>query len=343
MPTVLDLPQLYTKPSTETFLYTLDRLATSSTINAFRSSDTDSFSHFPASETEIDETGIPAYLTSIISSPLKWITSEEAKVRIWEAASARLSERSGRSGLRQISRTFRIPSSAISEGDQIEVVLKEPSLTADNLGHKTWLASYLLARRLAKLFGDHGMLSMSDKNVPLLLELGSGTGLLGIAAAGVCHDIVLQLTDLPSIVGNLKDNVEANRALFGEDKVPRVEVLDWSLVPDQTQSHDHRQGIYDTVMAADPLYSPEHPKWLVNAVIANLKSSDSARAIVELPLRRSYMPEMEDFQIRMLHGGLQLIDQGTETGFEDWEDVKGDRLEVECWWGIWKWEAPLSD
>ena len=43
--------------------------------------------------------GLPRYLTGIISSPLSWIEDEQTQVDIWEAASKRLSERSGRTGL----------------------------------------------------------------------------------------------------------------------------------------------------------------------------------------------------------------------------------------------------
>ena len=46
----------------------------------------------------IDEDGIPQYLTSIIASRLHWIEDEDEREQVWEMASARLSERSGRTG-----------------------------------------------------------------------------------------------------------------------------------------------------------------------------------------------------------------------------------------------------
>ena len=300
----------------------------------------------------IDDSGIPAYLTSIISSSLKWLNDEEAKVKVWESASARLSERSGRSAVPQMSRRFRFP--AWSGGDDleeggkadVEVVLKEPSLTADNLGHKTWLASYLLAGRLPKIWGQHGRLGSraadEDGKVTKLLELGSGTGLLGIAAAAAYPDVEVTLTDLPEIVRNLEDNVVANSELFRTQNVPTVEILDWSLTSDREKGDNDYSRKYDMVIAADPLYSPEHPRWLVNAIIANLKYREGARVIIELPLRDSYTPEIEDFRQRMLDVGFQLTTQGREKGFEDWESAKGERVEVECWWGVWKWGANHS-
>ena len=44
-----------------------------------------------------------------------------------------------------------------------------------------------------------------------VLELGSGTGLLGLAAACIWKTKVI-LTDLPIIMDNLTHNVEANRS-----------------------------------------------------------------------------------------------------------------------------------
>ena len=92
---VLDLPQIYTRPSASILLQTLARLAikppswTVGTENDRGSED---------GLAPIDEHGIPKYLTSIISNKLQWIEDEDERERIWEAASARLSERSGRTG-----------------------------------------------------------------------------------------------------------------------------------------------------------------------------------------------------------------------------------------------------
>ena len=49
-------------------------------------------------EAVIDEAGIPKYLTGIVASQLSWI-DDERREEIWEAASSRLSERSGRTGV----------------------------------------------------------------------------------------------------------------------------------------------------------------------------------------------------------------------------------------------------
>lgn len=205
---------------------------------------------------------------------------------------------------------------------------------SDNLGHKTWLASYLLARRLPSL--THLLPSISRPpavDPPGILELGSGTGLLGIAAAALYPEASVHLTDLEAIVSNLESNVKANEALFRENKSPRVGVLDWSQPSTATPD-----CCFDLVLASDPLYSPLHPAWLVDTIFKYLNDHATSRVVIELPLREAYVPEVEEFKKRMVDGGLVLVDSGEELGTEDWGDDAGHgKDEVCCWWGVWGW------
>ena len=139
---VLDLPQLYQRPSPETLLAVLDDLAL----------EPPSWDAVPETscKTIVAEEGVPAYLTKIVASPLIWIKDDEAKEKIWETASQRLSERSGRTGRGDLTRTFNIPLGSADMGD-LAITLHEPALQADNLGLKTWASSYLLAKRLVSL------------------------------------------------------------------------------------------------------------------------------------------------------------------------------------------------
>jgi hypothetical protein len=89
--TVFDLPQLYTKPSAGDLLATLDRLAVLPRTFSRGGGDTE--------RNQVVITGACQYLTSIIASGLAWIESDDVREAIWETASARLCERSGRSGM----------------------------------------------------------------------------------------------------------------------------------------------------------------------------------------------------------------------------------------------------
>ena len=308
-------------------------------------------------ENSINEHGIPNYLTSIIASSLAWISDEDLKEKIYELASLRLSERSGRTALPSISRTYTFETTS---SIPISITLYEPSITADNLGHKTWLASYLLAKRLPRLVNHLPALAPSDELTPLLsqlpnshlqqplpsvskevsrhrpqvIELGAGTGLVGLAAASL-FPINIHLTDLPAIIPNLQANVHANTSIRASEHLGQITVgaLDWSTLPDGSI-----EG-YDLVLAADPLYSERHPEWLVGSIEYVLKKQGDARVVVELPLREAYIPEVEEFKRKMDKLGLKIIAEGEDVGFDDWDnrDSEGQRIKVVCWWAIWKW------
>ena len=118
-----------------------------------------------------------------------------------------------------------------NHGDgNFSLVIREPPLTGDSLGLKTWGSSYALAQLLHKFSAGPlahlflpGALAMPQE----ILELGSGTGLLGLAAACVWKTSVV-LTDLAVIIPNLAHNASLNREVV-DGRGGRVEVatLTW--------------------------------------------------------------------------------------------------------------------
>lgn len=88
---MLDLPQLYAKPSATELLKALELLAVQP--RSFGSS-----AHEAVKRPAVQPAGVTRYLTSIVSSPLSWLESDELREAVWDAAAARLSERSGRTG-----------------------------------------------------------------------------------------------------------------------------------------------------------------------------------------------------------------------------------------------------
>uniref|UniRef100_A0A8R1HZJ7 Uncharacterized protein n=1 Tax=Caenorhabditis japonica TaxID=281687 RepID=A0A8R1HZJ7_CAEJA len=97
-----------------------------------------------------------------------------------------------------------------------------------------------------------------------VLELGSGTGVCGIALAALGAEVIL--TDLPDRLSLLDKNVEANRDLVGNRA--KTEVLDWTngKIPD---------GI-DIVLAVDCVYYNSTISPLINL----LKDCDAKQIIV---------------------------------------------------------------
>jgi len=217
-------------------------------------------------------------------------------------------------------RTFRIPLPLSQKS--VNLSLREPTLTADNLGLKTWASSYLLSKRLPLL----GLPTFPP--TAKALELGAGTGLVGLAASAI-FKIPILLTDLPDIVPNLQYNANTNSA---PGATVSVSVMDWRDGVDEIVPEGEK---YDLVLAADPLYSPEHPGLLVGMVGKWLKKGTHGRAVVEMPLRDGYSSERSDFRGRMERVGLEIKSEGVETGVDDW----GAGGEVKCWWSVWGWNG----
>ena len=86
---VLDLPQIYTKPSLDVLIEALNLLELGPP-----SWDASDAREPPVQD---DPQAIASYLTKIVSSPLKWL-DDDGREQIWDLASRRLSERSGRTG-----------------------------------------------------------------------------------------------------------------------------------------------------------------------------------------------------------------------------------------------------
>ena len=276
------------------------------------------------SQSKVAEQGVPSYLTSFVSSSLDWIEDEAVRESIWSAASTRLSERSGRNAMPAITRSF-----VINDGKEHEltVQLHEPTLTEDNLGLKTWTSSLLLSRRLADVR------QLVPVHFNQVLELGAGTGLVGVSAACIWQTHVL-LTDLPGIVPNLQKNLELNREVIrAHNGSIEARALDWA---DQTDTPSNEEDKFMVILAADPIYSADHPKMLINTVRRWIHWTTQARFIVELPLRDRYDEERQRLREVLQEMEFELIGEGTDVGYDDWHERNGNPAKVTCWWSVWR-------
>ncbi|GAB7356058.1 hypothetical protein MBLNU459_g6675t1 [Dothideomycetes sp. NU459] len=374
---VLDLPQIHTKPSARSLLDTLSLLSleprswdrtpslTPATSNTPRST---SGATTPArrSKPRVRSEGVSQYLTRIISSRLAWIEDDGQKEEVWDAASIRLSERSGRTGMGAMTRSFAIPicveptddkgaldtaiGASIDQDTAVDVEIHEPALTEDNLGLKTWASSYVFARKWHTLKDELPFAFDQDKDAVTILELGAGTGLVGIAAAAVLHANVL-LTDLPEIVPNLVRNIDSNTDIIATSHgSAKAAILDWTdpgkIVHYQGNLNDHGPSkmvesagsTFPLIVAADPIYTKDHPRWLVETISVHLARRNEARVIIMIPIRDAYADERADLKSRMQGLGLHVCKEEIDVGYDDWSEGRGEELkEVECWMTIWKW------
>lgn len=100
-----------------------------------------------------------------------------------------------------------------------------------------------------------------------IIELGAGTGLLGILAARL--GAVVTLTDLPVAITHLKANVSANTPSSGwPSACPTVCPLSWG------EDHLNFASDWDMVLCADIIYLPETFPLLVET-LAHLCHSGS--------------------------------------------------------------------
>lgn len=242
-----------------------------------------------------------------------------------------------------MSRLFSVPTAG---DEEFTLTLHEPSLTSDNLGMKTWVSSYLLSRRLLTVLDNAPRLVPSTSAIPgtegqvRALELGSGTGLVGLSFAALRgKSAATHLTDLPLIVPNLAYNVSLNVELLNRTGATvTTGVLDWSVSPNPAPTPEQQ---YDIILAADPLYSRVHPQLLTNAITHWISRGANARVVLEMPLRDAYLPQVEELRQRLGDLGLGVVEEGEEIGYDDWETADGGALAVRCWWSVWGWrEAP---
>ena len=154
-----------------------------------------------------------------------------------------------------------------------------------------------------------------------VLELGSGTGLVGLSWAAKwkelygIHNIEIYVTDLPEIVTNLKKNVLLNNL---EDFV-QAEVLDWTNPQNFINQFGHEMD-FDIILVADPIYSPQHPEWVVNMISRFLAPSGTCH--LEIPLRAKYAKEREVLRSLLKDNNLQVVEESYSEGMDDWGVVK---------------------
>ncbi|KAF9265973.1 hypothetical protein L218DRAFT_923504 [Marasmius fiardii PR-910] len=266
------------------------------------------------------------------------------------------------------------------ENSSISLALAVPTIHAENLYLQTWGSSFVLANLLHKLedlpFSTTRSATMTGdpettSKTPIdFLELGAGTGLVGLSAASIFRSsnlcwngngkIVTVLTDLPTIVPGLAQNLELNKDVIGGTVF--CGSLDWNS-PNQLVLHS---GVSDgpgnaltitttltpenepdkalVILAADTMYTDDHPQLLSQTIFTWLRKVPEARAVICYPMRIAYLDAMREFWEVMETGGLVCVKEGREElgeGMvgkerEEWDDEKLHE------WSIWQWKESLD-
>lgn len=165
---------------------------------------------------------------------------------------------------------------------QLELRIVESAFAEADLGWRTWGAAVLTSKLLLSDFVE---IPVNSK----ILELGSGTGLVGLVLSKHHSDVTL--TDYhPSVLSNLRENVQLNAS------GAKVMQLDWTWFKGEQLSSEVealRHSI-DFLVASDVLYSIEHAECVPRVIKHLLKPS--GRVLIVIPLRPRYTEEVSVFQ-----------------------------------------------
>ncbi|WBW75079.1 translation elongation factor EF2/EF3 lysine methyltransferase Efm2/Rgg1 [Schizosaccharomyces osmophilus] len=262
-----------------------------------------------------DEKRILNWLVGLIATNMEWIDNTDEKEELLVTICQMIAERSGRLAAPTKVRTFTM-------NNHKDIRILEPSLTYDTLGFKTWGSAPLLSAHLPEWETPNSSLRA--------LELGSGTGLLGISAA---HQLGWQMvcTDLPEIVKNMEHNVLENEDLVHENNgAVECHVLDWMNPPPDDDLPNWLAQPFERIIASDCVYETNFGR-LAIALFLKYLAKDGI-AITEYPLRQTHLGEIAEFEELMHEAGF-VRETGEETGQEDF----GSRYPVACRWSRWRY------
>lgn len=207
------------------------------------------------------------------------------------------------------------------------------NVSADNLPLATWGSAQILANALHAFDG----IDFSDTRSHSLsiLELGAGTGLVGLSAAVTWRQPVC-LTDLPTILPALEANIALNQdVLAASNASATCGVLDWSNPTHAIANLDARDGNpylrARVILAADTVYDEDHPDLLTQAVTARLELDARARFIMCYPLRPGYLDHIRALWSELESARLHCLLEGKAQLDQSWDE------DTPYEWSMWSW------
>ncbi|KAI0203464.1 putative methyltransferase-domain-containing protein [Astrocystis sublimbata] len=144
-----------------------------------------------------------------------------------------------------------------------------------DVGLQSWGAAFVLTELMCANPARLDFTRTSLGSAPRIVELGAGTGLVGIALAKILPRLDISVptiiaTDFhPNVLANLEANITKNFPLSKQGPLPSIQAapLDWEL-PDLSAPLEKQA---DVLVATDVIYSLEHAVWLRDCAALMLK------------------------------------------------------------------------
>ncbi|KAI1421322.1 putative methyltransferase-domain-containing protein [Xylaria sp. FL1777] len=170
-----------------------------------------------------------------------------------------------------------------TESETITVQLTDGLAGRDSTDHtdvglQSWGAAFIFTELMCASPARFKFSRRTLGSVPRIIELGAGTGLVGIALGkilphlGVSTPTIIATDFHPIVLENLEANITKNFQPISQDSdsvSPSIKAapLDWE-TPDLSSPLNEQA---DVLVATDVIYSPEHAVWLRDCAARMLK------------------------------------------------------------------------
>ncbi|KAJ6480022.1 putative methyltransferase-domain-containing protein [Mycena vitilis] len=232
------------------------------------------------------------WLTYVINNSERLQGTASEVDAILHTASALLANCGGTASAGVISRVLDFPAAR----GPISIALRDIPLENGDIasvGAQTWGGACVLAEIIAAQPANFELIAGRPTRLRVL-ELGAGTGLVGLALAKSAEsldtDVSVLCTDFyPSVLENLATNIVAN--FPDPDRCISSHILDWASFAKDNNTDPLRPSLgepFDVIFGADIIYEPEHAAWIHACVSRMLARSETAQFHLVIPLRPTH-------------------------------------------------------